>query len=307
MTRASKIRYYPPELWDREAPTWDEFVANPTNPHQFYYYEADLLISQVLNESMNVLELGCGTGGSTEVHCTEVRRLVASDFSKEMIRGALLKFRSKRDANQADFLIADGVNLPFCTSSFDAVISRGVLLSYVSDPVKMLREAHRVLRGGGRIAVDAMNRVKGQRSRVSRFFLMMGDEPTYMETFVRSGRQVRRIFPLPKKSPYIEFSRREKLMEERPRPLLRGIKAEAEYEARLYRPQELGGLLEETGFEDVRIRPLGHLSYAFNSADSGSKEFLSRYRGQLSKLYLLLGRHVRIETALHLFATASRG
>ncbi len=307
MTRASTIHHYPPDLWDREAPTWDEFVSNPTNPHQFYYYEADVIISEALDKSMNVLELGCGTGGSTEVHATKVRRLVATDFSKEMVRHAVMKFRSKQESRGASFAIADAVNLPFRSPLFDAIISRGVLLSYVSDPVQMLGEAYRVLRDGGRIAVDAMNWIEEQGSGIRRFFLMMGDEPTYMETFVRTGRQVRRIFPLPKQQPYIELCREETIVEERPKELLRGIKAEAEYETRLFRPQELETMLEETGFEDVRIRPLGHLSYALSSADSELTEFLSRYKNQLSKLYLLLGDHVRIETALHLFATASRG
>ncbi len=307
MTRAYRIHHYPPDLWDREAPTWDEFVANPTNPHQFYYFEADVLISRILDDSMDVLELGCGTGGSTEVHRSEVHRLVASDFSKEMVRRAVLRSRLNREANRTGFAVADAVSLPFRSRSFDAVISRGVLLSYVSDPVRMLGETRRVLRRGGRIAVDVMNRIKGQTSKTTGFFCMMGDEPTYMETFVKSSRQVRRIFPLPKRSPYIEFSREERRMERRPSKLLKGIRAEAEYEARQFRPRELEVLLEETGFEDVRIRPLGHLSYALSSAEAELREFISRQRNRLSELYLLLDNHIRVETALHLFVTASRG
>jgi SAM-dependent methyltransferase len=113
MTERDRIKAYPPRYWDTQAPGWDEIVAMPTNPHQFYYLEADFLISSVLEKHMRVLELGCGTGGSTAVHHEEVARLVATDLSRVMLRGAAERFQ---DQPSVDLATVDAASLfPFET------------------------------------------------------------------------------------------------------------------------------------------------------------------------------------------------
>ena len=102
MPKAANFNPYPASDWDGQARDWDDVVANPRNPHQFYYYEADLCISRFLDKSMRVLELGCGTGGSTRAHAPQVARLVAVDSSREMVRhaaGKILRKRNGRDVH----------------------------------------------------------------------------------------------------------------------------------------------------------------------------------------------------------------
>ena len=303
----SKFYPYPATYWDGLASSWDDVVSKPKNPHQFYYFEADLCISGVLNNSMRVLELGCGTGGSTLVHARQVARLVATDFSYEMVRRAARKLSRGGTRLDVQFVVCDASHLPFRDGSFDTVISRGVLLSYVTDPPEVLAEARRILRPGGRIALDAMNRIRGQKATVTRYFCMMGDAPAYQETFVRAGRQVRRTFLLSRTSRYAALARKQTTLAARPRDLRRDVESIAQHEARLFRPREIAELVERTGFRNVQITPLGHLAYATAPRNKRLKDFIARNRSELSRLTVVLADHLRPETALHLFVTASRG
>ena len=302
-----RLHPYPAAYWDGQAWDWDRIVRIPTNPHQFYYYEADLLISKALADSMRVLELGCGTGGSTSIHVPEVARLLATDFSREMVLRAATKFRRSRTRSLPEFAVADACRLPFRSSSFDAVISRGVLLSYVADPGDVLAEAHRVLRPEGRLAVDTMNRIRGSKPTVHRSLCLMNGSPMYVEFFVRAGRQVRLLFTLSSESPYASIARKGMRCERRPRDLLKYVVSEARYEARLFRPEELREMATAAGFHDVQITPLGHLAYTLGWKDKRLKRLASANRRWLSQLTLKLSDHLRPETALHLFVTASRG
>jgi len=197
--------------------------------------------------------------------------------------------------------------LPFRDSSFDAIISRGVLLSYVVDPKAVLAESHRVLRPTGQIAMDAMNWIRGRARTISRGFQMTKDGPAYTEFFVSSGRQVKRIYNLKEDSPYTALASQYRSCAERPKDLRKYAVSTTKYEARLFTQQELKALAEDTGFTDVRIAPLGQLTYALRSEDKTLKDFVVANRHQLSRLMLLLGSHLRHGSALHLFIMAWKG
>jgi SAM-dependent methyltransferase len=305
LKKAAQLHPYPVSYWDAEASEWDRIVAMPTNPHQFYYYEADLLLSEILADSMRVLELGCGTGGSTSLHAPEVRQLVATDFSQQMVRRAARKVR-RRISSAPDFAVAEASHLPFRDSSFDAVISRGVLMSYIENPVAMLAEMHRVLRADGKVGLDAMNRIPSGRPKVTRGFRTVSGKPCYTEFFVRAGRQVRLVFVLAEGSPYGSLARDDRECRGRPRNLRKYVAAEMRFEGRLFRPRELTELLREAGFRDVRVIPLGHLAYSQGWKNKKLQRIVSSKRRELSELMLALSEHLRPETALHLFVTASR-
>ncbi|MBI4415797.1 MAG: class I SAM-dependent methyltransferase [Euryarchaeota archaeon] len=301
MRRSRPIRAYPPSYWDSQASEWDELVRRPKNPHQFYYLEADYLISSVLEKPMQALELGCGTGGSTAVHRRQVAQLVATDFSLEMVRRAA---RGVRDPVR--FVVADASHLPFRDRAFDVVFSRGVLLSYVPDPSRTLEEARRVLRPGGKLAMDAMNRISGGRGKVSRLFHTIGDRPAYVEYAMREGRQIRRIHWLSETSPLAARAKKEDRPKTRPRNLQAHVASVEQYEGRLFRAGELKELLEAARFKDVRVTPLGHLAYTLGFADDSTQRFARKHRRPLSKLYLQLADHFRLETAWHLLVRAVR-
>jgi SAM-dependent methyltransferase len=114
-------------------------------------YHLDLA---VLSPGDAVLDLGSGSG--TDAFCSALQvgadgRVTGVDFTDEQITKAT-RLRDRGGFPQVEFVEAEIDKLPFADSSFDVVISNGVInLS----PVKHLvfAEAARVLRTGGRLAL----------------------------------------------------------------------------------------------------------------------------------------------------------
>jgi arsenite methyltransferase len=101
-----------------------------------------------------IIDLGCGSGS----HCRTISPLVAPG-------GRVVGVDAERDAisvaealgaaahhNALRFQVADAHRLPFADGSFDAAICISVL-AFCEDPSRVLSEAHRVLRVGGRLLV----------------------------------------------------------------------------------------------------------------------------------------------------------
>lgn len=99
---------------------------------------------------MRVLDVGCGTGDDTRelaVSVTPGGAVVGVDFSERMIEIA-----GQRGGTGVSFVQASATELPFPDASFDAWRCER-LLHHLADPEAAVREAFRVLRPGGRIAV----------------------------------------------------------------------------------------------------------------------------------------------------------
>lgn len=95
----------------------------------------------------NVLDVGCGTGPVIELLSKKYpeKHFVGLDITPAMIEVA----QSKRLSN-AEFIVGDAENLPFGDGSFDAVLCANSFHHY-PNPGAFLREAHRVLRPGGKL------------------------------------------------------------------------------------------------------------------------------------------------------------
>src|SRR5881396_2172866 len=140
------LAYFPRKYWDSGADGWDETVTNKSFPHYFYYYEADLFINDLLQSSRLSLELGAGTCASTINHASPERKIVAIDYSPQMLKVGKEKLRNAGLVGHVDLAVADQCHLPFRDNCFDSVFSRGVALSYATDPQRFLKEANRVLK-----------------------------------------------------------------------------------------------------------------------------------------------------------------
>jgi ubiquinone/menaquinone biosynthesis C-methylase UbiE len=102
----------------------------------------DLLVDAVAAGS-RVLDVGCGTGGTT---LAVAHRLggeghsVGADVSEPMIAAA--RARAEREGAPASFIVADVQTHPFERASFDAIISRfGVM--FFNDPVQAFANMRR--------------------------------------------------------------------------------------------------------------------------------------------------------------------
>ncbi|WP_238010072.1 class I SAM-dependent methyltransferase [Dactylosporangium sp. AC04546] len=96
------------------------------------------------HRGLDLLDVGCGTGEFLRSLAPAVGRLAGVDTSPAAV--AALGGVPGVEAHEAD-----AIALPFPDGSFDAVTARHMLY-HVSEPLAAIREAHRVLRPGGRFA-----------------------------------------------------------------------------------------------------------------------------------------------------------
>lgn len=94
-----------------------------------------------------VLEIGCGTGGMFE-HYGPDARVDAIEPEADFL--ALAVSKAPRFAGRVQATAGDGMNLAFPDETFDAVVL-GLVLCSVPSVERVLREAFRVLRDGGRL------------------------------------------------------------------------------------------------------------------------------------------------------------
>ena len=142
-----------------------------------------------------VLEIGCGDGmmfNDSGIHPVQM------DVSMTRLRRA--RARAKR------LLCADAYDLPFSDGSFQVVLLIAVL-EHTREPWRILAEAHRVLRPGGRVIIVVPNDLTMSLGRV----LLLKFPPRYPDhvTFFTPGRtrkwlagrfELDEAFPLPFRS-----------------------------------------------------------------------------------------------------------
>lgn len=90
---------------------------------------ADLVFLDYVSGKRSVLDLGCGTGGSTIflAEKLDAEWIVGVDLIKGMIRVAKKNAASKGFDKKICFLVCDGRHLPFHASCFEA-LGRGETL-----------------------------------------------------------------------------------------------------------------------------------------------------------------------------------
>jgi SAM-dependent methyltransferase len=110
----------------------------------------DLLVDTVrASSATNVLDIGCGTGGTTLAIAQALDpggRCIGIDVSAPMIAHA--ERRAKRDDARARFVCADAERFPFAPARFDLLVSRfGVM--FFADPVRAFANLRHATRAGG--------------------------------------------------------------------------------------------------------------------------------------------------------------
>src|SRR5262249_19107870 len=97
-----------------------------------------------------VLDLGIGTGASLNYYPSHAR-IVGIDLSEGMLKLCRKKI-AERGLSRATVFQGDAMHLPFEDDTFDQVFISHVI-SVVSNPAQLLREAQRVSKPGARIVM----------------------------------------------------------------------------------------------------------------------------------------------------------
>jgi ubiquinone/menaquinone biosynthesis C-methylase UbiE len=111
-----------------------------------------------------VLEIGGGTGANLPFYDGSIESLVVTEPERPMLRR--LQRKARELAPLATVLRAPAEDLPFQDDAFDVVVSTLVLCG-VDDQPRALREAHRVLRPGGRLLF--VEHVRSDDPKLARF------------------------------------------------------------------------------------------------------------------------------------------
>jgi ArsR family transcriptional regulator len=106
----------------------------------------------LIDQSLVVGDLGCGTGQLTEIVAPYVKRVIAVDGSPDMLDAARLRVGGARNV---DLRQGDLESLPIDTGELDAAVL-SLVLHYSPSPGRALTEVARGLRKGGRALVVDM-------------------------------------------------------------------------------------------------------------------------------------------------------
>jgi len=122
---------------------WAPHYDRVTKFHRERRHSVELLR---LRPGERLLIIGCGTGADL-AFVPAATEVLAVDLTPAMLRQAMAHARPG-----IDFRVMDGMALDLPDAGFDAAILH-MVLEVIPDPLRCLREAARVLRRGGRLAV----------------------------------------------------------------------------------------------------------------------------------------------------------
>ncbi|SEL54051.1 demethylmenaquinone methyltransferase [Nonomuraea pusilla] len=139
-------------MFDRTARRYD-LVNDVISLGQVRYWRRAVAAAVDAGPGELVLDLGAGTGTSTDSFTSLGARAIASDFSLGMLRTGVARHGGNALSGPGvPFVAGDAMRLPFADDSFDAV-TISVALRNVHDTGRALREMLRVTRPGGRLVI----------------------------------------------------------------------------------------------------------------------------------------------------------
>ena len=135
------------EFFATAAGGWDRLRGDLFGD-QFYLWA----VLGLIDPTLVVGDLGCGTGQLTETIAPYVKRVVAVDSSTDMLDAARQRLGGAR---HVDLRQGDLENLPLANGELDAAML-SLVLHYSPSPARALAEVARAVRKGGRVLVVEM-------------------------------------------------------------------------------------------------------------------------------------------------------
>lgn len=168
---------------------WDALRAD------LFGVRADLTAAfALLSPDLVVGDLGCGTGSLTAALAPHVQHVHALDASPAMLESARVRLAAFDNVSVAEGALEA---LPLYHGVLDVAVLM-LVLHHVADPVRALREVHRVLRPGGRVLIADMRPHAHERYREQMGHVWLGfSEPTLHEWLHEAGFVQPRYVPLP--------------------------------------------------------------------------------------------------------------
>ncbi len=176
-------------FWDRVAGVYDIFV-NVINAKT--HKQLKEIVERQIESGDEVMECACGTGMLSAVIAPKCKKLIATDFSSNMLKRAGKNCSLYKNI---EFREANILSLDFPDETFDKVVA-GNVIHLLDEPKKAMMELNRVCRCGGTIIIPTyMNKDKeGKTSGFSKTIGKAGADfkreftfETYKEFFRELG------------------------------------------------------------------------------------------------------------------------
>jgi SAM-dependent methyltransferase len=135
------------EFFSSAAGQWESMRSDLFGAHAGF---AGLL--SLLSDDVVIGDLGCGTGIVSAELAAVASRVIAVDESKAMLAAAKRRVSS---FDNVELRVGQLESLPIADAELDAAVL-SLVLHYVAEPVRVLAEARRALRPGGRVVVVDM-------------------------------------------------------------------------------------------------------------------------------------------------------
>jgi SAM-dependent methyltransferase len=137
------------DLWGERAADWAELLEKPERPWLGPAYE--LVLDRLVRTGTRLLDVGCGSGRFCALAVARDAQVAGIDATPAML--AIARERNP----EADLRLGDLQFLPWDDGTFDVVTGFNSFF-YAADIVAAFREAARVLRPGGHVALTAFGR-----------------------------------------------------------------------------------------------------------------------------------------------------
>jgi ArsR family transcriptional regulator len=135
----------------------------------------------------DVADLGAGDGAIAELLAPSARSIVGVDKSARMVEAGQKRLaRAQLGPNKVKLVEGDMHDPPLESGAFDFVLL-SQSLQYASDPARVLMQAARLLRGGGRALILTLAAHKQEETRAVYGHVHLGFRPAQLQRWIRAA------------------------------------------------------------------------------------------------------------------------
>lgn len=155
--------------WNKKAYNYDNHIKKSEN----IYEKVIKLTKNEIDKSQILLDIGTGTGAIPIALTNSIGKIIATDYSEEMIKKANVKITESK-INNIIFKVQDCYNINFKNEMFDVILAANIL-HLLDEPEQFLNSIKRFLKPNGKLIIpNFMNSENIKTKIISRIMKYKG-------------------------------------------------------------------------------------------------------------------------------------